>query len=109
MDFMHDTLCSGRGFRTLNMVDCFSREALAVEVGTSLTGKRFVRVLQRLLETRGKPEVIQVDNGSEFTGAALDRVRLFGTSRCCTGQSESHEIGEDEDKADVMFDAQISV
>jgi len=79
MDFMHDTLCGGRGlsgtlrrFRTLNVVDCFSREALAVEVDTSLSGHRVVRVLQRLLETRGKPEVIQVDNGSEFTGAALD-------------------------------------
>ena len=72
MDFMHDTLCGGRCFRTLNVVDCFSREALAVEVDTSLSGHRVVRVLQRLLETRGKPDVIQVDNGSEFTGAALD-------------------------------------
>ena len=58
--------------RTLNIVDCFSREALAVEVDTSLTGQRVVRVLQRLLETRGKPQVIQVDNGPEFTGRALD-------------------------------------
>lgn len=72
MDFMHDTLCGGRCFRTLNVVDCFSREALAVEVDTSLSGHRVVRVLQRLLETRGKPGVIQVDNGSEFTSAALD-------------------------------------
>lgn len=72
MDFMHDTLNGGRRFRTLNIVDCFSREALAVEVDTSLSGHRVVRVLQRLLETRGKPSVIQVDNGPEFTGRALD-------------------------------------
>ncbi len=72
MDFMHDTLNGGRRFRTLNIVDCFSREALAIEVDTSLTGHRVVRVLQTLLETRGKPQVIQVDNGPEFTGRALD-------------------------------------
>ncbi len=45
MDFMHDTLNGGRRFRTLNIVDCFSREALAVEVDTSLSGHRVVRVL----------------------------------------------------------------
>lgn len=72
MDFMHDTLSGGRRFRTLNIVDCFSREALAIEVDTSLSGCRVVRVLQRLLETRGKAEVIQIDNGAEFTGRALD-------------------------------------
>jgi putative transposase len=72
MDFMHDTLHGGRRFRTLNIVDCCSREALAVEVDTSLSGYRVVRVLQRLLETRGKPQVIQSDNGSEFTGRVLD-------------------------------------
>ncbi len=72
MDFMHDTLNGGRRFRTLNIVDCFSRESLAFEVDTSLSGHRVVRVLQRLLEMRGKPQVIQVDNGPEFTGRALD-------------------------------------
>lgn len=68
MDFMHDTLNGGRRFHTLNIVDCFTREDLAVEADTSLSGHRVARVLQRLLETRAKPEVIQVDNGPEFTG-----------------------------------------
>ena len=38
MNFMHDTLCGGRVFRTLNEVDCFSREAVAVEVDTKRAG-----------------------------------------------------------------------
>ncbi len=72
MAFMHDTLKGGRHYRTLNIVDCFSREVLAVEVHTSLSGHSVARVLHRLLETRGKPSVIQVDNGPEFAGRALD-------------------------------------
>ncbi len=71
-DFVHDTLCGERTFRALNVVDCFSREALAVEVDTGLSGQRVARVLQRLVEMRGKPQTIQVDNGPEFTGRALD-------------------------------------
>ena len=57
-----------------NLVDCHSREALCSEVDTSLTGQRVVRVLQWLGEIRGLPQTIQVDNGPEFTGRALDRV-----------------------------------
>ncbi len=72
MDFMSDTLSCGRRFRSLNIVDCHSRESLCGEVDTSLTGRRVVRALQRLSETRGLPLTIQVDNGPEFTGRALD-------------------------------------
>ena len=72
MDFMSDTLSCGRRFRSLNIVDCHSREALCSEVDTSLTGQRVARVLQRLGETRGLPQTIQVDNGPEFTGRDLD-------------------------------------
>jgi len=72
MDFMSDTLSCGRRFRSLNIVDCHSRESLCSEVDTSLTGQRVVRVLQRLGEVRGLPQTIQVDNGPEFTGRDLD-------------------------------------
>ena len=83
MDFVSDTLSCGRRFRALSIIDCHSRECLALEVDTSLSGQRVVRVLERLKETRGLPQVIQTDNGPEFTGHALDawayrnRVRLF--------------------------------
>jgi putative transposase len=83
MDFVSDTLSCGRRFRALSIVDCYSRECLALEVDTSLSGERVVRVLERLRETRGVPQVIQTDNGPEFTGHRLDawayknKVKLF--------------------------------
>lgn len=72
MDFVEDSLANGRRFRTLNVVDDCSRECLAIEVDFSLPGARVVRVLERLVELHGAPEVIVVDNGSEFTGRAVD-------------------------------------
>jgi putative transposase len=83
MDFVSDTLSCGRRFRALTIVDCHSRECLALEVDCSLSGERVVRVLERLRETRGLPQVIQTDNGPEFTGHKLDawayqnKVKLF--------------------------------
>jgi putative transposase len=72
MDFVHDTLANGRKFRTLNIVDDLTREALAIEVDTSLGGQRVVRVLERLVALRGVPQVIVCDNGPEFVGRAVD-------------------------------------
>ena len=72
MDFQHDLLATGQRFRTLNVVDDFSRECPAIEVDTSLPGTRVVRVLDRLAETRGLPGAIVLDNGPEMTGKALD-------------------------------------
>jgi putative transposase len=72
MDFMHDTLADGRKFRTLNIVDVYTRECRAIEVDTSLGGQRVVRVLDRLRGEHGMPERIMMDNGPEFTGKALD-------------------------------------
>lgn len=72
MDFMRDTLQDGRPFRTLNIVDDYSRECLAIEVDTSLNGMRVARALDRLALTRGLPSAIVVDNGPEFAGTVLD-------------------------------------
>ncbi len=72
MDFVHDQLSDGRRFRTLTIVDSFTRECPAIEVDTSLSGKRVARVLNRLAFLRGLPEVITVDNGPEFAIRALD-------------------------------------
>jgi putative transposase len=72
MDFMQDTLMDGRCFRLLNIVDDYSREAIAMDVAQSITGERVVRVLHQVVEYRGKPSVIVVDNGPEFTSRALD-------------------------------------
>jgi len=72
MDFVSDSLATGRRFRALAIVDDFSRECPAIEVDTSLGGTRVVQVLERLSDMRGLPEMITVDNGPEFTGRALD-------------------------------------
>ena len=72
MDFVSDSTVTGRRFRALTTVDDYSRECPAIEVETSLGGVRLVGVLERLAETGGLPEVISLDNGSEFAGKALD-------------------------------------
>jgi putative transposase len=72
MDFMWDQLADGRSFRTLNIVDNFTRESLAIEVDVSLPGLRVTRVLDQLAEMRGLPKSIVMDNGPEFTGRELD-------------------------------------
>jgi putative transposase len=72
MDFTADTLADGRPFRTLNIVDDFTRECLAIEVDRSLPGLRVARVLDRLAAADGLPSTIVVDNGPEFAGRTLD-------------------------------------
>ncbi len=72
MDFVTDSIVTGRRFRALAIVDDFSRECPAIEVDTSLGGARVVGVLERLEQTRGLPEVITMDNGPEFAGKILD-------------------------------------
>jgi putative transposase len=67
MDFVHDQLASGQRFRTLTVVDNFTRECLALEVDTSLPSVRVIRVLEQIAEHRALPQVIRTDNGPEFT------------------------------------------
>lgn len=73
MDFMADELFDGRRFRLLTIVDDFTRESLAVEVGQRLTGAHVVEVLDRIGRVRDLLERIRVDNGTEFTSKRLDQ------------------------------------
>ena len=73
MDFVADGLIGGRRLRCLNIVDDCTRECLAIEVDTSITGLRVQAVLERLADTRGLPLSITVDNGPEFDGQVLDK------------------------------------
>src|SRR5271170_7719212 len=73
VDFMSDALSSGRRFRTLNIVDDYTRECLEIEVDTSLGGVRVVRVLEELKYSRGLPRQIRSDNGPEFVSRAVDQ------------------------------------
>jgi putative transposase len=73
LDYVHDRLMDGRGFRALAVIDEWSRESLAIEVDVSLTGERVKRVLERLLSERGLPTMIRSDTGPEFTGRVPDQ------------------------------------
>jgi putative transposase len=73
MDFMSDSIAGGRRFRTLNIIDEFTREALAIEVDLNIGGLAVSRVLERLVNRRGIPEMVLCDNGPEFTSRALDQ------------------------------------
>jgi len=72
MDFVQDRLTNGRKIRTLTLVDNFSRECPALEVDTSLGGRRVVRVLDRHIERHGVPDAITIDNGTEFDSKVMD-------------------------------------
>ncbi|KHK49130.1 transposase [Ralstonia sp. A12] len=73
MDFVSDALFDGRRLRALTVVDNYTRESLAIEVGQSLKGEDVVRVLDAVVAPRGTPQTIKVDNGSEFISKAMDR------------------------------------
>jgi putative transposase len=72
MDFVADQLANGARFRTLTIIDVFSKEALAIEVGQRLGGEHVVAALNRLAAQRKAPQYLFVDNGSEFAGRLLD-------------------------------------
>jgi len=73
LDFVHDVLANGRRIRMLTVVDDFSRESIKIAVDTSLNGQRVCKELEQVIETRGKPERILSDNGTEFTSIAILR------------------------------------
>ena len=67
MDFVSDALANGRALRALTVVDNFTKEAPAIEVDCSLSAPRVTRVLDQIIEGRGAPQSIRIDNGPEFT------------------------------------------
>ena len=72
MDFVADQLADGRRFRALTVIDLFTRECLAIDVGHGLTGRDVVATLERLRFERGLPQRIYCDNGTEFVSTAMD-------------------------------------
>lgn len=81
LDFQADETADGRGLRLLNVVDEFTREALAMEVERSITADETVATLERLVAERGvAPEHIRMDNGPELTAHALRDWCRFGST-----------------------------
>jgi putative transposase len=71
MDFMHDVLSNKINFKSLNIIDDYNRECLAITIDTTLNSKRVIGQLEQLVGWRGKPQRIRVDNGPEFIADAL--------------------------------------
>lgn len=71
MDFVSDSLATGQTVRVLNVVDDHTRESVAVEVDTSLSSERVVRVLETAIQEYGQPAAIVCDNGPEFRSRTL--------------------------------------
>jgi putative transposase len=73
MDFMSDALYDGQKIKLLTLVDNFTRESLAIEVTWRLGGHGVVATLMQVVEEKGLPKSIRVDNGPEFTSKMLDQ------------------------------------
>jgi putative transposase len=67
LDFVTDSLASGRVLRVLTVVDSFTRECPVIEVNTGISGQQVTRALDRVIEQRGAPTALRCDNGPEFT------------------------------------------
>jgi transposase InsO family protein len=68
---LHDELANGRRFKTLSVLDEFTRECVAITVGCSLRTPDVIAALSAAMHTHGKPEFTCSDNGSEFTATAV--------------------------------------
>lgn len=72
-DFVHDQLVDGRVLKLLCVVDEYTRECLAIEVGGRLRAQDVILTLSRLMRLYGKPSYVRSDNGAEFTAAKVMR------------------------------------
>ena len=73
LDFRGDTLYGGQCSRRLTVLDEGNREALAIEIDTSLPSGRVVRVLEQLVPMHGAPAMLRCDNGPEFLADVPER------------------------------------
>lgn len=73
IDFMHDRVGNHRSIRSMNIVDDFTRECLAVEIAYSFGSADVIRKLEEIAFERGFPSTVRFDNGSEFTSHAMLR------------------------------------
>jgi putative transposase len=73
MDFMHDQLSDTRSFRSLNILDDLNRELLCAELDFSLPSSRVIRALDHVIEWRGLPKAIRIDNVLNASGVSEKR------------------------------------
>jgi putative transposase len=71
-DFVHDGCANGQSLKCLTVLDEYSREVLAIDVGGSIRSERVIAVLSRLISERGQPKALRSDNGPEFVSNNLN-------------------------------------
>ena len=93
-DFVEDRTHDGRKFRTLNVVDEFTRECLAIRVARKLNSTDVIDVLSDLFILRGVPGHIRSDNGSEFIAQAVqDWIKAVGAKTAYIAPGSPWENG----------------
>jgi len=81
LDFQFDQTADGRTLKFLNVIDEFTREALAIEIDRSIDADKVVDLLDRLAGERQPPNFLRFDNGPEFIAHAVnDWCRFNNTS-----------------------------
>ena len=70
-DFVYDACATGQTLKCLTVVDEFTRECLAIDVGSSIRSERVIEVLSKLVSVRGVPRYLRSDNGPEFVSRAI--------------------------------------
>jgi putative transposase len=70
-DFVHDSCANGQKLKMLTVVDEWTRECLAIEVGARINSSRVIEVLSRLMSLHGQPTYIRSDNGPEFVATSV--------------------------------------
>ena len=93
-DFVEDRTHDGRKFRTLNVVDEFTRESLAIRVARKLNSTDVIDVLSDLFILRGVPGHIRSDNGPEFIAQAVqDWIQAVGAKTAYIAPGSPWENG----------------
>jgi len=102
IDFMHDCLWNGRKFRTFNVIDDFNRQALTIDIEHSLPTSRVIRSLEQVIEYRGKPDRIRMDNGPEFT-RLNSRSGAKSKTSVCSSFSQASQHRTRTSKASMVY------
>ena len=70
-DFVYDACANGQKLKCLTVIDEYTRECLAIDVGSAIRSERVIEVLSRLMSLHGMPRYLRSDNGPEFVSHAL--------------------------------------
>lgn len=70
-DFVHDACANGQKLKMLTVIDEWTRECLAIEVGARINSLRVIEVLARLMSWRGHPTYLKSDHGPEFVATRV--------------------------------------